>query len=165
MSISHEELKRLLRYDPETGCWTRLVDGYRGVYKTGDRADTADHHGYRRIAIAGKKYYSQRLAVFYMTGAWPAKGVDHEDLNTSNNRWKNLRAATQAQNGANQRIGKNNTSGRKGICWDKPRRCWRAQICVNNKMKFLGRSAEFDAVVKIREAAEKFYFGEFARVE
>ena len=162
MSLEHSELLRLLHYDPETGIWTRLVDGYRFCYRKGDRADRASHGGYRRISIGVKKYYSHRLAVFYMTEKWPPAGVDHKNTDTTDNKWGNLRLANQGQNCANQRLKKNNTSGRKGVVWDDCRKKWRAQIHAG-KARCLGRYATFEEAVAVREAAEKLYFGEFAR--
>jgi hypothetical protein len=63
----------------------------------------------------------------------PPKGleVDHINGNPLDNRRENLRLATRAQNNYNQVSGRKNTSGFKGVCWDKKRGMWKAQIRAN----------------------------------
>ena len=99
--ISHSELTRLLDYDPETRVFTWLVRC--GKAQAGDRAgspfkDTA----HRRIQINYRSYKEHRLAWFYVHSEWPEGDLDHEDRDASNNRIKNLRPATPAQNAANK---------------------------------------------------------------
>ena len=54
------------------------------------------------------------LVYFVNTGELP-EVVDHEDGNTYNNEFSNLRAATQLQNSHNRKINSNNTTGVKGV--------------------------------------------------
>jgi len=54
--------------------------------------------------------------------------VDHRDGNTLNNRRRNLRKATNAQNNRNQRRRASNTSGFKGVTFYKKTGKWMAQI-------------------------------------
>ena len=54
---------------------------------------------------------------------------------------------------------KNNTSGHKGVWWDKSRQMWQAFIQVQGKRVYLGRFYEYDDAVKARELAEEEYFG------
>jgi HNH endonuclease/AP2 domain len=133
MLISHEELKRLLRYDPETGVWTRLTG-----YRRGRRADSPDRQGYRRVRPPGKSYGAHRLAWFYMTSTWPVNDIDHKNGVRDDNRWENLRAATRSQNIANSKLGVRNKSGLKGVSWWKRTGKWRALIEVENKPIYLG---------------------------
>jgi hypothetical protein len=49
----------------------------------------------------------------------------------------------------------NNTSGVKGISWDKPANKWYARIKTNGKLKHLGYYKNFDDAVKARYKAEK----------
>jgi hypothetical protein len=49
-----------------------------------------------------------------MTGEWPKTQIDHINLDKADNRWCNLREATQSQNFANTRILASNGSGFKG---------------------------------------------------
>ncbi|MBC1419896.1 AP2 domain-containing protein [Listeria fleischmannii] len=53
---------------------------------------------------------------------------------------------------------KNNTSGRKGVTFDKSRQKWLAQIEFQGKHHFLGRYSQFEDAVKAREEAEEKYF-------
>lgn len=53
---------------------------------------------------------------------------------------------------------KNNTSGHKGIWWDKSRSMWSAYIQVHGKKIHLGRHYKKEDAIKAREAAEKEYF-------
>lgn len=93
------------------------------------------------------------------------KVVDHINGNTLDNRKCNLRICSQAENSRNAKIGKNNTSGYKGVYWDKFNNKWVAQIKINYKHKNLGRYLEKeDAYKAYCEAAIK-YHGEFARVK
>lgn len=78
MPISHEELKRLLHYDPETGVWTRLV-GVKG-FAAGSPVGNIATNGYRYIEIHRKKFLSSRLAWFYMTGEWPAVDIQYGEF-------------------------------------------------------------------------------------
>ena len=90
------------------------------------------------------------------------KHYDHADRNPFNNRKYNLRKATVAQNSANRRILKRNTSGFIGLCWEEKRNKWKTSICVNNKRINLGRFDNKEDAIRARLRAEKEYFGEFA---
>lgn len=70
----------------------------------------------------------------------PAPGlvVDHKNHNGLDNRRDNLRTCTQSQNKANITKFKNNTSGYKGVSWNKRRRKWYAAITVNYRTQHLG---------------------------
>jgi hypothetical protein len=59
----------------------------------------------------------------------------------------------------------NNTSGYKGVCWNKKNSKWLARIRINNKRIYLGYFDNiFDADAAYKLAAIKFH-GEYARNE
>lgn len=91
--------------------------------------------------------------------------VDHIDTDSLNNRRANLRLATISQNNANRKRPKNNTSGYKGVYWDKKSEKWAAMISVDGRLRRLG---SFDDPKDAYEAyctAAKEYHGEFARLD
>jgi AP2 domain. len=88
--------------------------------------------------------------------------TDHIDGNKLDNRKSNLRRCTYSQNNRNKKLTKANTSGRKGVSWNKARQQWHASIWVRPKKIFLGLYDDLDAAGKAYEDAANFYFGEFA---
>ena len=58
-------------------------------------------------------------------------------------------------------IAKNNTSGVRGVYWDKKRQNWVAQITFKGKTLYLGSFANIGEAATARKRAEKRYFGEF----
>jgi HNH endonuclease len=91
--------------------------------------------------------------------------VDHEDLDPLNNRRGNLRIATRSQNCANKGKHQDNSSGCKGVYWNKQKRKWVAQIGVNNRKEYLGQfDALEEAALAYAEASKKF-FDKFSRVK
>lgn len=90
--------------------------------------------------------------------------IDHRDGDRLNNQCGNLRPATKRQNGSNRKIHRNNSSGVSGVNWHKRIGKWQAQIRVNWERVYLGYFTNFEDAVAARKAAEKMYFGEFARV-
>lgn len=162
IDLTLDRLKELLSYDPETGLFEWRVTKI-GKARAGARAGVVTDHGYVSIGVDGRRYYAHRLAWYYMKGEWPARLVDHKDLDGLNNTWDNLRLASKSQNGANSRLSKRNRSGLKGAYWDKSRRTWFSTIRVNGKTIGLGyfSSAEEAAAAFARESIK--YRGEFAR--
>jgi hypothetical protein len=141
MSVTGNRLRELLRYDPDTGVFTRAVDvlmprgGVRN--RAGSPAGADDGLGYVRIRVDGKKYKAHRLAFLYMTDTWPSGEVDHINGVRNDNRWSNLRDATRSINQQNQRGPTiRNVSGAMGVC--NKRWGYTAQITVNNKHIYLG---------------------------
>lgn len=57
-----------------------------------------------------------------------------------------------------QKVSKNNTSGIKGVCWDKNKQLWRAQIKYQSKCIYLGSFAKKEDAAKARKEAEEKYF-------
>jgi hypothetical protein len=168
--ITQAELKELLTYDPETGVFRWLVD--RCVFKhgrsKGPRAGDVAGHGhagrYWRISINYRGYYAHRLAFFYMTGEWPADVVDHINGDKFDNRWSNLRQATQGENLRNMRKSKRNQSGFKGVYRHTENDKWVAQIKINGRAKNLGSFKCPTAAHLAYCRAAKIHHGEFARV-
>lgn len=89
------------------------------------------------------------------------KVVDHINHDTLDNRKSNLRIVTHQQNMLNSSVNKNNTSGVKGVSWNKKYKKWNANIGFNGKNIYLGCYNDFEDAVKVREEAEIKYHGEF----
>lgn len=90
--------------------------------------------------------------------------VDHRDLNTLDNRERNLRPATSAQNNQNRSKFAGCSSVYKGVSWHKHKDKWQAEIMCNYQKYNLGYfMEEVDAARAYNEAAIEL-FGEFARL-
>ena len=97
----------------------------------------------------------------------PRKGlqVDHVNGDKLDNRRKNLRIATPSQNRVNSVKPKNNTSGYKGVIWNRICKKWIAKTSFNKKLIFLGYfTSKLDAYKAYCEACVK-YHKEYARVK
>jgi HNH endonuclease/AP2 domain len=165
--LSLERLKQRVSYNPETGVlvWRETLSGMCREGWPAGRLGTGKAAGYVRVTIDNREYKAHRLVWLYMTGEWPSKQIDHINGNPSDNRWCNLRLATQSQNKANSRVYKSNKSGFKGVSWNKSSKRWNATIQVNKRQIHLGRYHDInDAVAAYRKAAEE-HFGSFHRTE
>lgn len=89
--------------------------------------------------------------------------TDHVDGDGLNNRRSNLRPATQVQNLWNQRKPVNNTSGFKGVSWNKEKARWRAQIRFNGPRVHLGYFDTPEAAHAAYVEASARLHGEFGR--
>jgi len=103
-------------------------------------------------------------AIFHLSGQNLEiyEEIDHKDRNKLNNLETNLRRATRTQNCQNKQITNTNTSGYKGVHYDKQNKKWRAQIYHNGQYIYLGYfNIKEDAARAYNIAAAK-YHGEFA---
>lgn len=156
-----DALKSLLRYDPDTGLIYWTAKG-KGMIKK-KAAGTLLYSGYLGICIGPKRWQAHRIAWALHHGVWPKDQIDHINGVKTDNRICNLREATNSENGKNLGLSKANTSGFKGVCFDKRTSKWRATIKVNFKAKCLGRFERIEDAVKARKDAEAKYFKEWNR--
>lgn len=155
------EAKRFLRYEPDSGLFFWLAA--QGRQAAGSVAGTIRDCGHRQIRVAGRIVRANRLAWAFMTGEWPPDDmkVDHENRDPSDDRWSNLRLASDADNTANQSIRSDNTVGYPGIYAHKNGRFY-AYLFRNNKRHCLGGFPSLEAAIAARRAAEAEHFGAFA---
>ena len=158
--LTQERLKELLHYDPETGVWTWRVS--RGGRLAGSHAGTLSKAlGYVMISIDKEILYAHRLAMLYMTGNMPPE-VDHVNRDGSDCKWKNLRAATHSENLANVSGWSSNTSGARGVVYQKDARLYRANIEKNGKRIFLGYFKTVEEASAVYLEAARRLNGEFS---
>lgn len=160
-ALSQDELKSLLKYCPETGIFVRIKDSQK--YKSGHIAGHKNKGGYTYIKINYEGYLAHRLAWFYMTGNWPENEIDHIDLNKRNNTWSNLRESDSFSNNYNKKLSKRNTTGAKGIWFNKDRKKWEVRIHFKGKRIHLGRFPSAEKASKAYDDAAKKLHGEFYR--
>jgi hypothetical protein len=154
--ITQEQLKECLHYNPGTGDFTWIVR--RGARaKAGDLAGGSRNDGYKSIQIYGEKNQFHRLAFLYMEGEMPKHHVDHINHIRDDNRWLNLRHATESINSKNKSMYKKNTSGVAGVSWRKSVSKWAVEIKADGKRHYLGCHAEWWDAVCLRKSANNRY--------
>jgi hypothetical protein len=88
--------------------------------------------------------------------------VDHINGNSLDNRRANLRIVTKSQNQFNKGAQRNNTSGFKGVIYDKRRGYWRFDIQAHGARRSVGGFASAEAAADGYRAAAEELHGEFA---
>ena len=150
--MSVEFIKQHFSYNPETGKVFFL--------SSGKECGWIDD-GYVRVCKFNRFFYAHKIAFAIMIGVIPDI-VDHKDLNRSNNKWSNLRAADYSGNASNCNIRSSNKLKVKGVSWSKSNNCYRMDIQFK-KIKY------YSYHLTIEEAAEAYrvksaeLHGEFGR--
>lgn len=141
--LTQQELKKWLRYYPESGDFIWLRGG-----RSGKLAGHQTKFGCY-ITILGKKYSARHIACLYMTGEFPPEGQNVYSIsqNPFSVKWSDL-SITPA--GCREMIDcridhaitrgpyKNNSTGIKGVSLHKPTGLYRATIFFNKKQHCLG---------------------------
>jgi hypothetical protein len=174
---SPELLRKILRYDPETGklYWlqrdvslfeetaTRSSRHSCNLWNTrysGAEAFTCvNNDGYCIGAILGQTCRAHRVIWAIQSGAWPVNDVDHVNGRRSDNRWINLREATRAQNALNRRANAGSSSVYVGVSWCAPSKKWRAQFTLDGIRKHVGlfqteedAARAYDAIIESKNS-------------
>ena len=184
-ALTAERARKLLHYDPNPGILTwkertpdMFKDGKPGKYGkygaernckiwntkyAGKPIKCKRYDGYIVFRLDGFTYRAHRVIWLIQTGEWPAKDIDHKNVEEGNNVWSNLRAATRSQNIANTSLYKNNTSGYKGVSYNKNCGKYTAYIKKDGRKLHLGCFDDPVLAAAKRTAIGKELFGEFAR--
>ena len=148
-----DRAKEMLDYDPETGVFT-----WKKAHKTRTRligrVAGAMLNGYRVISLGRSNVYAHRLAWAWVHGEEPPVEVDHINRDRLDNRIDNLRNGDKGINQSNMPISKRNKSGVIGVCFDKARPAWLANL--KGKSIYIG--ADFFEAVCARKSAENQFW-------
>ena len=134
------ELQEVLEYYPEYGVFRwKITPCSRRML--GDIAGCTKPDGYRILTWKRKIYYVHRLVWLFHYGTYPLGVIDHINGDKGDNRILNLRDVSISVNGQNQKKARNgNRSGFLGVSWNTESSMWVAQIGLNGKTIYLGRS-------------------------
>ena len=138
-------MKKLLL---SNGNYTLVDDGdYEAVSKWRWKQNT---NGYVARNAWNKELKKYEALLLHRVIAKTPKGMqtDHINRDVLDNRKTNLRNVTPSENNYNTRpLWSNNTSGHKGICWDKERNKWLVRVGT----KQIGRYDTLEEAIQARK--------------
>jgi hypothetical protein len=130
--------------------------------KMGQPAGYKKKTGYLAISVNDRQCLAHRLVWIWHYGDVPDE-IDHINGVRNDNRIENLRPATPLENQWNSAKPVTNTTGFKGVCWNKKVGKYMAQIRINGRQTYLGLFSDPAAAHEAYIAAANKNFGEFAR--
>ena len=161
MALTQQQVQELFEYRDGALYWKK-VNPLAHIIKVGDKVGSRHHTGYVYTKVNGINMAEHRL-IFLLHHGYLPEEVDHIDNNRANNKIENLRAATALTNAQNATIRKDNTSGVKGVHWNKNRNNWRVRVQVNNKRIVIGDFKDLELAELVAIEARNKYHGQFAR--
>lgn len=169
MSIGHnnpELLREFIEYDQNTGVltwknrdqihfktrrgWAIWNARYAGTLAL----NCDDTRGYKMGRVKRRSVFAHRAAWAIAHGEWPNAIIDHINGDRSDNRLKNLRLVTNAENGQNSKRSVANKTGVTGVCWVKSEKRYKAYIGAHPNREYLGSFSDLDLATAARKAAE-----------
>lgn len=159
-NVTHEQLISPVYYEEISGLFFRSSS--KGGVSVGSLAGGLHANGYLMMNIAKRKVLAHRMTWLWCYGWLPECEIDHINGNKLDNRISNLRLASRCENQMNVPITSANTSGIKGVCYNKSAGKWQAQIQANNKRFYLGLFSSKDDAALAYLSAEKKLHGDFA---
>jgi len=120
--------------------------------------------GYGFMWVGGSVIGAHRYAWERANGPIPeGLYIDHLCYTPACCNIDHLRLATSAENSRNKSGAyANNTSGYRGVSWDKNAGKWRAQLTLDGKKRYLGYFTDAEEAADVVRSARKELYGEFA---
>ena len=119
--------------------------------REGEEVGSLNNSGYLKVCLDKKNYLVHRV-IFLMHYGYLPELLDHIDRDKLNNKVENLREADKELNSWNRDKQANNTSGYRGVSWNKNAEKWHAYIKVKGRRIHLGL---FSTAEEASEAYEK----------
>jgi hypothetical protein len=158
---SYLRLHEVFEYKDGSLFWKVKPHPMANRIKIGDIADNKKTLNYRTVFLDQQSYLLHRI-VYKMFNGECNGVIDHIDGNPANNRIENLRLATMEQNQRNAKLRKDNTSGIKGVSFDKSKNLWRVRLQINKKCKIFGDFEDLELAQLVAVEARNKYHGSFA---
>lgn len=152
---SVEQLERFIRYNSETGIFTRISfnhDKMKDLINkpTGNRSS----NGYIYVVVNNVVYSAHKLAWYMYYGYYPDFYLDHYDGDKTNNAISNIRPSTPSQNQKNRGKNRNNSSGSNGVYLQSNGK-WRVRVKMNGRLLSLGTYCTYSEACKVRKDYDK----------
>jgi len=153
-----EILREYFEYRKD-GFFVRLKrSGKKGMVGAEVRGTKA--RGYRYLGFQGRIFFLHRLIYQFHHGECPDE-IDHINRDPSDCRIENLRAATRSQNNFNVGPRRDNSSGVKGLSFDRRRKSWFGRVALNGKRICTGYSKSKETARQKLIAFQRLHHGEF----
>ena len=149
-------MKKILlnKRQPERGLFAIVDDTYFDMLSKFNWTQLVGHTGIKyAVYKKGKEPYVYMHR--FILKAPKGTIIDHINHNGLDNRKDNLRFCTYAENAINTGLWRHNTSGYKGVYWDKSRGKWAAQISNGKNHVYLGRFDKIENAIEARTTYEK----------
>jgi hypothetical protein len=124
--------------------------------------NTRSFYATRRVYVGN--YKTQEISMHrQLLNAGPGQQVDHVNLNSLDNRRRNIRLCTPQQNACNRRHRRNAAIPYKGIFENGAGR-FTARIVIDGRRRSVGTFPSAEAAAEAYDVAARQHYGEFARL-
>ena len=147
----------------------KVIDGYNNNYSVSNKGNVKNNNtnkilkqavnrgGYNKLCLSvnGKKkteLIHRLVALAFIPNPENKPHTDHINNIKTDNNVNNLRWATRSENQHNQKLSKANTSGVKGVSYNKSKKKWVAQIQLDGIAIHIGY---FDTIEEAKQARIK----------
>lgn len=162
--LTAEYVREALSYDPDTGIltwkkrplhhfehraaqrtWNTRYSGTEAGSERGTKR--LNQERYLGVRVCGVTYMAHRIIWLLLKGSFPASQIDHINNRRQDNRLVNLREATPSQNQHNSPLQRNNTTGVKGVYFDKRTEEWVGRVYLKRKIVWSARRKNLEGLV------------------